>query len=142
MNRHFLMAATAAIALAVGAPALQAQQTGQTDDPAAATGQAGGMGMQGSGAQGMNRGDNDQGAQDDDRWGHGKRGRGMYGTGMPPGMMLMMFVMLDTDGDKALSLEEVLAVHQRMFGYIDGDDDGKVTQDEMQGFMKQMHRGG
>jgi hypothetical protein len=62
------------------------------------------------------------------RW--GEMGFGMMGPGMSP----MMFVMMDTDGDSAVSLEEMQAVHKRMFDLVDKDKDGKVTVDEMHGF--------
>jgi Ca2+-binding EF-hand superfamily protein len=42
---------------------------------------------------------------------------------------------MDTDGDGALSLEEMQAVHARMFAAMDGNDDGRVTPEEMEGFM-------
>lgn len=54
---------------------------------------------------------------------------------MGPGMMGMMMVMIDTDGDGALSLQEVQAVHARMFNYIDANKDGKVTPEELQSFF-------
>ncbi len=58
-------------------------------------------------------------------------------SGMGHGMMLkMMMAMMDTNGDGALSLEEVQAVHARMFAMIDADDDGQVTVDEIQSFMQ------
>jgi hypothetical protein len=60
----------------------------------------------------------------------------MMGPGMMgPGMMRMMLIVMDTDGDGALSLEEVQAVHARMFAAMDADDDGRVTPEEMEGFM-------
>jgi hypothetical protein len=77
----------------------------------------------------------------DDDW----RGRGMMGPGMMGmmgpgmmgrGMMPMMFVMMDTDGDGAVSFEEMQAVHKRMFDLVDGDKDGKVTVAEMRSFMR------
>jgi hypothetical protein len=77
---------------------------------------------------------------DDDRpWGYrmpwGDRGD-MMGPGMMgPGMMRMMLIVMDTDGDGALSLEEVQSVHARMFAAMDGNDDGRVTPEEMEGFM-------
>jgi Ca2+-binding EF-hand superfamily protein len=49
--------------------------------------------------------------------------------------MRMMLIVMDTDGDGALSLEEVQAVHARMFAAMDADDDGSVTPEEMEGFM-------
>jgi hypothetical protein len=64
-----------------------------------------------------------------DRW--SMMGPGMMG----PAMMPMMFVMMDTDGDGAVSFEEMQAVHKRMFDLVDADKDGKMTIDEMQEFM-------
>ena len=68
-------------------------------------------------------------------------GRGKMG-GMAPGMMTMMFVMMDTDGNGALSLEEVQAVHARMFDRVDENDNGEVTMEEMRGFMQMMRPSG
>jgi hypothetical protein len=60
----------------------------------------------------------------------------MMGSGMMgPGMMRMMLIVMDTDGDGALSLEEVQTVHARMFAAMDGNDDGRVTPEEMEAFM-------
>jgi hypothetical protein len=42
---------------------------------------------------------------------------------------------MDTDGDGALSLEEMQAVHARVFTAMDANDDGRVTPEEMEGFM-------
>jgi len=65
----------------------------------------------------------------------------MMGAGMMGhGMMRMMLIVMDTDGDGALSLEEFQAVHERMFAAMDGDDDGKLTFEEMEGFMGGQHR--
>ncbi len=73
---------------------------------------------------------------DDDRW--GMRG-GMMGPRMGGAhMMRMMMILLDTDGDGALSLEEVQAVHARFFKAVDADANGKVTIEEMQAFMSPM----
>ena len=55
---------------------------------------------------------------------------------MRPGMMRMMVVLIDTDGDGALSLEEVQAVHARMFKAMDADKNGRVTLEEMQQFTR------
>jgi hypothetical protein len=80
---------------------------------------------------------------DDDWRGRGMMGRGMMGPGMigmmgpgMMGMMPMMFVMMDTDGDGAVSFEEMQAVHKRMFDLVDGDKNGKMTVEEMRGFMR------
>ena len=72
-------------------------------------------------------------------WGYGMQ-RGdwddMRGSGMMrPGMMRMMLVLVDTDGDGALSLEEIQAVHARMFTATDANGDGRVTPEEMEAFM-------
>ena len=66
-------------------------------------------------------------------WGEGMGGPGMM---MRPGMMRMMVVMMDTDGDGALSLEEVQSVHARMFKAMDVDKNGKVTLEEIQLFFR------
>ena len=68
----------------------------------------------------------------------GSEKRGRHGAGhhrMGPGMMVMIMAMMDTDGDGALSLEEVQAVHTRMFNYVDADDDGRLTPEELQAFF-------
>jgi Ca2+-binding EF-hand superfamily protein len=48
----------------------------------------------------------------------------------------MMMILMDTDGNGALSLEEVQAVHERIFRAVDEDDDGQVTPEEIQAFMR------
>ncbi|MBX5011044.1 EF-hand domain-containing protein [Rhizobium lentis] len=73
--------------------------------------------------------------------------QGMMGrnTMMPSGMPMMamrghmmkiMFAVADTDGDGALSFEEVTAVHKRIFDAVDSNKDGKVTTEEIQAFMR------
>lgn len=76
------------------------------------------------------------------------QGRMMEGGLMQPGMtgdvpmmmrghmMKIMFAIVDTDGDGALSFEEVTAVHKRIFDAVDTNKDGKVTPDEIQAFMR------
>ena len=62
--------------------------------------------------------------------------RDMMGQNMMgPNMMVMMMAMMDTNGDSALSLDEIQAVHARMFKYADTNGDGKLTLDEMKAFM-------
>lgn len=61
--------------------------------------------------------------------------------GMPMGkmrghMMKIMFAIADTNGDGALSFDEVTAIHKRIFDLIDANKDGKVTPEEIQAFMQ------
>jgi Ca2+-binding EF-hand superfamily protein len=121
------------------APAAQPQQPG-----AASQGTPGMMGMNPQMMQMMQRMMRMQ--QDSDQAGMGMTGPGMTGMmgrgmmrhgGMHAGMARMAFILLDTDGDGALSLEEVQAVTERIFNAIDADDDGRVTLEEIQAF----HRG-
>ena len=46
-------------------------------------------------------------------------------------MMKIMFAIADTDGDGALSFEEVMTIHKRIFDKVDANKDGKVTLEEV-----------
>ena len=61
-------------------------------------------------------------------------GEGIRGPEIHQALMTLMIIMIDTDGDGALSLAEVQAVHERIFNHMDGDDDGLLTADELTGF--------
>ncbi|MEW5424886.1 hypothetical protein [Amorphus sp. 3PC139-8] len=64
------------------------------------------------------------------RWGPQMMGPGMMmGGGMT--RPTMMIIMLDTNGDGKLSLEEFQAVHTRMFNYLDKNGDGQLEMDEI-----------
>lgn len=71
-------------------------------------------------------------SQDGSSSGGGMMGQSGMGGSMMPGMMMAM---MDTDEDGALSLEEVQAVHERMFNMADANDDGQVDVEEIRGFM-------
>ncbi|NLS18702.1 EF-hand domain-containing protein [Rhizobium sp. P40RR-XXII] len=72
-------------------------------------------------------------------------GRGMMQPGMMGGMPMMgahgpimkiLFAIADTNGDGALSYEEMTAIHKRIFDTVDANNDGKVTPEEMQAFWR------
>ena len=73
----------------------------------------------------------------------GHMGQSMMGHGMMrPGMMRhdmhmrVVMILMDADGDGALSLEEVQAAHAKIFKVIDADKDGKVTPTEVEMFFR------
>ena len=64
-------------------------------------------------------------------------GKGTMGQGMHHGgMYRIMFVLMDTDGDGTLSLEEFQTAHAKIFKAMDANKDGKVTFEEMQAFFR------
>jgi hypothetical protein len=76
----------------------------------------------------------------EDMMGHGEymMGHGMMRPRMMRQRMHMrvMMILMDTDGDGALSLEEVQAAHAKIFKVIDADKDGKVTLEETEMFFR------
>jgi Ca2+-binding EF-hand superfamily protein len=48
----------------------------------------------------------------------------------------VMMILMDTDGDGTLSLEEVQTAHAKIFKAIDADKDGKVTMVEIEAFFR------
>ena len=118
-------ATAAALVLTAGMATAQSQQGAQSGESESGT-------MMGEGQSMPMMRQHDRGGMM-----HGGRGmmRGGMGHGMGPHMMLMMMAMVDADGSETLSLEEVQAVHARMFNYVDADGDGELTLDEMRAFM-------
>ncbi|KGD98585.1 MULTISPECIES: EF-hand domain-containing protein [Rhizobium/Agrobacterium group] len=131
-----------AAAIAVGSAGFALAQTSGADPhhPADSSQAASPSGTEGVTGQG-------QGTLGSDMMPGGMMGRGMMMQpgmmgGMPPmgmrgQMMKIMFAIADTDGDGALSFEEVTAVHKRIFDSVDANKDGKVTPEEMQAFWRQ-----
>jgi hypothetical protein len=100
------------------------------------------MGPEGMGHRGMM----DRGEMGPDTMGRGDMPCGMMDRGSmmgdhgpsrgfagPP--MRLMMALIDTDGDGALSLEEIQTAHARVFRYADADKDGKLTPEEIRSFM-------
>lgn len=73
--------------------------------------------------------------------GHRIDGWGGRGMGMMPmsrtARMKVIFAIIDTNGDGALSFDEIAAVHKRVFDVVDANKDGKVTMEELQAFTHQ-----
>jgi Ca2+-binding EF-hand superfamily protein len=49
--------------------------------------------------------------------------------------MRIMFAVMDSNGDGALSLDEVRDFQQRIFDGVDDDGDGRVTMEEIRFFF-------
>ncbi len=53
-------------------------------------------------------------------------------------MVRMMMILMDSDGDGAVSLQEFQAGHERMFKAMDVDKDGRLTLEEVQNFGRSL----
>lgn len=109
--------------------------------------------QQGAGSSMMQRPSQEQSQQQDssqgsmagqrDMMGKGNM-KGMMGGGMSapmgmmgrPFMMRIMFILMDSDGDGTVSLQEMEAAHERIFKAMDSNKDGRLTFEEMQSFMQ------
>lgn len=123
-------------AIAASATGVAVAQTGDPHHPDATSSQAtptpesGDMAGQGQGEQSGQPGMMGQNMMQS---GMGR----MPVMGMRGHMMKFMFAIVDVDGDRALSFEEVTAVHKRVFDRVDANKDGKVTPEEVQAFMRE-----
>jgi hypothetical protein len=77
-----------------------------------------------------------RGDRDQQRRGFPSAARGEFAAGHS-GMMRMMMILMDTDGDGAVSLQEFQAGQERIFKAMDADKDGRLTLEEIRNF----HRG-
>jgi EF hand len=77
------------------------------------------------------RGEDMMGHMGQCKMGHGMR-RGMMHQGMH---MRLIMILMDTDGDGTLSLEEFQTAHTKILKGIDADKDGKVTSTAMEMFF-------
>src|SRR5215207_9639895 len=121
----------------------------QATPPSSTMGQGSGAqpGQPGMGQGMMGQGSGTQSGQ------QGMMGQGMMGQGMMGGMpmgrmrgqmtgmhghgMRIMFAIVDANGDGALSFDEVMIIHKRIFDQVDANKDSKVTPEEMQAFMRE-----
>jgi hypothetical protein len=120
--------------LAAGAISAASAQTKATDNaPADNQDQSAGSAMM---TDGMKPGTMSCHMMDRDAMPNGMaEGMPMMGS-MHGHMMKIMFAIADSNGDGALSFDEVTAIHKRIFDMIDANKDGKVTPEEMQAFMR------
>ena len=144
MHKRVLVLTTCALSLVYGAIGAVAQDrvtpqaaqqhaqhhpAGQEAAGAMGQGDTMGCGMMGQGGM-MGRGT------------MGAMGRGMMGGGAmdgamgPPMMMRMIFALMDSDGDGTIELPEFQAAHERIFKAMDANKDGRLTQEEMQTFVR------
>lgn len=126
-------ATTSAIAQqGAGTPMMQQPSHEQTQQQGSGQGSiAGQRGMMGPGMMGQG---NMMGMMGQQEMGGGMSApMGMTGR---PFMMRIMFILMDTDGDGTVSLQEFQAAHERIFKAMDSNKDGRLTFEEMQSFMQ------
>jgi hypothetical protein len=169
MQKHVLLFTTSAVMLAWGiiAASAQAMTPGGPMTPQEPQTLQQQLERQLQGVQTQRRNVEDDGDQDDDYthdggmmgwgsgpdwrrqggWRRGFMGHGMMGQagrgpgGMGPGMMMrMLFILMDTDGDGTISLQEFQAAHERIFKAMDANKDGRLTLEEIQAFMQGTRR--
>ncbi len=62
-------------------------------------------------------------------------GRTAGAAGARPFMMRMIFILMDSNGDGVVSLDEFKAAHERIFKAMDANKDGALTLEEMRDFL-------
>ncbi|HEU5017875.1 MAG TPA: EF-hand domain-containing protein [Pseudolabrys sp.] len=133
MRQHVLVLTASALILA-GTTAATAQQSGGS--PMAQQPVQGPMQQQGSGHESIagQRGMMSRGMMGQRGMGRGMPGpRGMMGS---PLMMRIVFILMDSNGDGTISLQEFQSAHERIFKAMDANHDGRLTLEEMQAFMQ------
>ena len=126
------------VAIVAGLPAAAAAQTAAADPhhPDATVAQAAPSGTMGPGMMGQGPGAQPgQGAMMGGMMQPGMMGQGAMG--MPAHMMKVFFAIADANGDGALSVDEVTAIHKRIFDKVDANKDGTVTPEELQAFFRE-----
>ncbi len=128
------------LAQASQSPGMTGQQQGMQPGQPGMMGQGQGMMGQGMMGPGMGQG---QGSM-----GPGRGGPSAMGHGRGPGMewmkrgamrqhmMKVMFAIADQNGDGALSFNEVMDIHRRVFNAVDANKDGQITMEELRNFIQ------
>ena len=149
ISRAFGLAAIIAAAttsFALAQPAQDSQAPGGTRSESGGTQQyMRGQNMPGQGmmGRGMMRDAQRQGGWDEMHMNRGM-GRDARGMGRAAGMdrhmnrapmMKMMFAIADANGNGAVSFDEVMEIHKRIFDAIDENNDGSITLEEIESFF-------
>ena len=144
MQKHVLLFTASAVMLAWGiiAASAQAMTPGGPMTPQEPQTLQQQLERQLQGVQTQRRSVEDDRDQDDYTHDGGMMGQGGRGPGgMGPGMMMrMLFILVDTDGDGTISLQEFQAAHERIFKAMDVNKDGRLTLEEIQAFMQGTRR--
>jgi len=141
LSRAAALAAIVAIGLATSAPAqTTAADPHHPDVTPAQSARPGDAARQIQGAQPGQPGMMPPGMMGE-RMSQGQMQPGMSGVmpkmSMRGHMIKVIFAIADSDGDGALSFEEITTIHKRIFDKVDANKDGKVTAEEVQAFMRE-----
>jgi hypothetical protein len=143
MRQHVLVLTLSGFILAGGSASATAQQGAgspmmqqptQQQTPQQDTGHDSMAGQRGMAGRGMMGHGNMMSMMGQRGMGGGMQGpMGMMGR---PFIMRIMFILMDSNGDGAISLQEFQAAHERIFKAMDSNKDGGLSLDEMQAFMQ------